>query len=145
MRKICIPLTLLALLTTTVNASPIYKWVDKQGAVHYTAVQPIENTSRVVQYHTSALPSETPDPSLVGGNGEKLGSLKIEATELSRKQTAVKLSATECATVTADLTSLRSGIRRKRQLPSGETEVLDDKTRSEEIQKAENVLKLGCS
>jgi glutaredoxin len=107
MKIITISLVTLALLAPAANAQTMYRWVDKDGKVHYSDQPPPKEIKKVAQPRLSTSTIETGGPS-------------FEAQQAAKDFPVTLYSApdctSECATARAFLT--------RRGIPFGESRVV---------------------
>ena len=119
-------------------AVPIHKWVDSNGMVHYSNVAPENGKTQLLEYkglgNTSNLNKKEESKS---GEVDPEVKKKIEAEKEMARQ--------NCIRSRESIQMLESGVRISRVNAKGEKEVLDDKGRAEEMERAKKAVKDWCN
>ncbi len=168
MRRLC--LTLAALLfTVTLHgaAQAQWKWRDSQGRVTVSDLPPPRDVaekdilSRPAPPARRAAPAPVPAASAASAaaSGADSGKARVdpelearkrkaEQDQLAlRKQEETKLAAARaenCERAKVQLRTLESGVRAVRVNEKGEREILDDKQRADEMQRARSAMASDC-
>jgi hypothetical protein len=135
-------------------SAQLYRWVDKDGRVHYTSTPPPAG----VQSRALAAPSASPPPA---AQEERKGPLtpaeqeaefrkrRLEEQKAQEKSAATaKEEATKqanCQHAREGLTALESGERIARTDAQGQRYYLDDDARGAEIRRAQRVVQEWCN
>lgn len=89
MRAMIIKVSLLLLLSTSVLAGQVYKWVDAQGVTHFDAQPPAGQSSTPIETKTPPAPAATPQSSPPTGTDSKQkaadAKVKQEVTEIQER------------------------------------------------------------
>ena len=119
-------------------AVPIHKWVDSNGMVHYSNVAPDNGKTQLLEYkglgNTSNLTKKEESKS---GEVDPEVKKKIEAEKEMARQ--------NCIRSRESVQMLESGVRISRVNAKGEKEVLDEKGRVEEMERAKKAVKDWCN
>ncbi|MDH3320783.1 MAG: DUF4124 domain-containing protein [Betaproteobacteria bacterium] len=145
-------------------SAQLYRWVDKDGRVHYTATPPPPGvTSRTLRTPSAAPPTSAPDDTAkdAAGTEARKGPLtpaeqeqefrkrQLEAQKAREKEAlAAKDAETKqqnCARAQEALATLESGQRVSRTNAQGERYYLDDEARAREADAARQAVRDWCS
>lgn len=89
MRAMIIKVSLLLLLSTSVLAGQVYKWVDAQGVTHFDAQPPAGQSSTPIETKTPSAPAATPKSSTPTGTDSKQkaadAKVKQEVTDIQER------------------------------------------------------------
>jgi hypothetical protein len=146
-----------ALALATAASAQLYRWVDKDGGVHYTSTPPPSDVrSRSIAVPSPSAPAAPADEA----NAERKGPLTPAEQEREfrkRRQEAQKAEEKAAAAVQEQaakqencrraqetLATLQSGQRISRTNAQGERYYLDDNARSGEVQAAQRAVQEGC-
>lgn len=160
---------LLLLLTlaccAALPAAAQWKWRDPSGIVQYSDVPPPPSIAdkdileRPVRRAAPAASAPAAAASAASGPAPAAGEPELEARrraaeQKARQDTAAKAKAEDdrlkayraesCERARQQMRTLESGIRISRLNDKGEREVLDDKDRSVEMQRARNIIAADC-
>ncbi len=161
----CVAALGLVALCSPAEAGVQWKWKNANGAIQYSDRPPPAGTpesailarppsykppvSRAVSDAASAsvtpagAASATVDPALEArrkkAEEEKQTKKKAEDEKIAAQK------ADNCQRARGYQRSLQDGMRISRTLPSGEREVLDDKARAEEMQRARSIIASDCA
>ncbi|QYK02291.1 DUF4124 domain-containing protein [Shewanella psychrotolerans] len=143
-RKSYYTLLFIVLLSPTVFATTIYKWVDENGVTHYSQEMPPEK-------HTEKLYSEDIEPKKVGSVSPKSSKpIEPKKTELEAAATKIKSKDKEQAQMICDsakhqLNVLETHTRLTRKNEqSGEMERMTEEDRQAQIASQKERIRLFC-
>jgi hypothetical protein len=168
MRRIALALCLAALASTaSAQQSPSqWKWRDAQGQLHISDMPPPASVpgSAILERPTdvrrlgravppaplkaqegaasAARPAQAVDPELEARR-KKAEDEKTTQQKVAQEKDAA-LRAENCSRARGHLAALNDGMRMTRTNEKGEREVLDDKGRAEEMQRARSVMASDC-
>ena len=152
------------LLYTAVASAQLYRWVDRDGRVHYSNTPPPAG----VKSRTLAAPASAPVPPATNGEGAPDASAKdaskgpltpaeqeqafrkrqleaqkaAEKAEAERKESMAKTAS--CERARENLRTLESGQRVSRTNAQGEREYIDDAARARETESARQAVTDWC-
>lgn len=153
------------LVFTAVASAQMYRWVDKDGRVHYTNTPPPAG----VKSRTLATPATPSAPSAAAGEGapdaaardarrgpltpaeqeQEFRKRQLEAQKSAEKAAAerkdAEAKAQNCERAREYLRTLESGQRVSRTNAQGEREYLDDAVRERETQAARQAVSDWCN
>ena len=140
-----------------------WKWKDANGAIQYSDRPPPPGTPEsAILARPSAYkpPVARPAPEAASAAGSTPASTTVDPTLEARRKKAEDekaksrkadedrvntQKAENCQRARGYQRSLQDGLRITRTSPSGEREVLDDKGRSEELQRTQDVISANCN
>lgn len=151
------------LAVSATAAAQLYRWVDKDGRVHYTATPPPAGATKSRTLQTPATPPSVPaaDGDAAAKDAGPKGPLtpaeqeqafrkrQLEAQKaaekaaLARKEAEAKQQ--NCTRAREYLRTLESGQRVTRTTAQGEREYLDDAARVRETQSARQAVQDWCN
>lgn len=161
--KLALLITCLAVLTglsTSVTAEKYYKWVDKNGATHYSANPPSDISATLIKIKagnpekiTDQSDSST-NSSIESNKTDESSTIESAESPLTQSQTSeiqepteeqLAVQRTNCATASRKLIALENA-GRVRQLDgqTGEYRYLPDEKKRAEISKMRNYLRSNC-
>lgn len=158
-------LCLLLLLTLASGAQAQWKWKDSTGNVQYSDRPPPPGTPEkdilqkppqryqpvVIRPYGASAPEAASAPASAASRPDAQAQARQRQQEQEqaakqkdeeRKQAAIR--AENCKNARAQLQTLESGVRIKRNNEQGEPIVLDDKQRAEEAQRARTLIASEC-
>jgi len=163
----CASLLMLSLVATPAQAGTQWKWRDAGGAIQYSDRPPPPGTPdsailtrptaarqvRVVDVtpaasgsaagNTSAnTPAKAVDPELEARR--KKAEEERVARQKAEEEKQAKVRADNCERARGYERSLKDGMRIARTNDRGEREILDDKARSEELQRTQETIQSNC-
>lgn len=144
--KRCLPFCLL-LLSFSAHAG-LTKWVDAEGKVHYSDEPPPANVNAktlAVPKAASGVPAEK---TYVEQEAERKKTLKTrEETEkkAAKQQEDAAAKQKYCASLRSNLATLEKGSRIATLNEKGETVIMDDSTRQQQIEEARKQLSTNCN
>lgn len=160
--RLCL-LGLLALAATAASAQSIWKWRDRDGHVMVSDRPPgaeIPDRDILQRPHATHPPVASGDaasPPAVPASAGTDKDLEARRNKLAQAQAADKEAkanaakervsaekAQNCQRACNQLQMLQSGVRMARANDKGEREFLDDKTRSDEIARAQQQISANC-
>lgn len=141
MKHFCAVIFLGSLGFASAHAVPIHKWVDSSGVIHYSNVPPVSGAkSAVMEYkgvgNTSQITKKDAD-------GKESPSVSPEVTK--RISEEKEIARQNCIRSKESIQMLESGVRISRMSAAGVRETLDEKGRSEELDRAKKATKDWCS
>ena len=143
-----------------------WKWRDKSGIVQYSDVPPPPSIADKDILERPAAPvrraaaASAPPPAAAASVAPASGDAELENRRKSIEQKAQEEAAAQkkvegdkvaaqraesCQRAQAQMRTLDSGIRLSRVNEKGEREILDDKDRSVEMQRARNIIAADCA
>ena len=150
-----------AVCAQTAPLPPLWKWIDAGGQVQFSDLPPplsvperdiLERPTRQQQRAAAlaAAAASAPtsigqartDPELEARRKRAADEQAAQQRQLLDRDSAVR--ADNCQRARAHLAALNDGLRMTRTNAQGEREVLDDKARAEEMQRARGVLASDC-
>lgn len=162
-------LAVVSLMAVTAVTAATWKYRDAQGRVVVSDMPPpasvqekdiLERPNQVVRRTAAAAPASTASapaaPTLQGGGAttqqtdpelEARRKKMTEEEQAKQKQQQEKDAlqrADNCSRARSHLAALNDGLRMSRTNAQGEREVLDDKARAEEMQRARQVIASDC-
>ncbi|MEO8718646.1 MAG: DUF4124 domain-containing protein [Burkholderiales bacterium] len=158
-------IVILALMLAFASAASaqMYRWVDKDGRVHYTTTPPPPGvTSRTLQAPSASPPAAAPDDAAkdAAGKEERKGPLtpaeqeqefrkrQIEAQKAREKETTAardtEIKQQNCARARDAQATFESGQRIGRTSAQGERYYLDDEARAREADAARQAVRDWC-
>lgn len=144
------PALLLTLLLATPlpHASDIYKWVDDDGQVHYTQMQPSGRPSERLK--GAAPPADDPQAARsdlqrqLDAFDERRAQRDEAFAEQKRKEEIAEIRKQNCETANKNLANLRRGGNTVYMTPEGEAVRLTDEERAKRIATAKQNIKDNC-
>lgn len=119
-------------------AVPIHKWVDSNGMVHYSNVAPDNGKTQLLEYkglgNTSNLTKK-----------EESKAVEVDPEVKKKIEAEKEMARQNCIRSRESVQMLESGVRISRVNAKGEKEVLDDKGRAEEMERAKKAVKDWCN
>jgi len=141
----------------TALAGQVYEWKDSAGKTHYSDRPPAGVNAKATQFRTGAAKPPPAAPA-AGGQGapqtwaERLKQLNEKQAEKQKQEADTKQKAEEdkrrqeaCELAKRQKQMLESGQRVRRVNENGESVVLDDAGRAEEIARMEQDIARACS
>jgi hypothetical protein len=128
----------------------VYKWVDDNGAVHYTQVPPQNREYETLKQATAPPAGDDPD-SIRSNLKEQVDAMdkqqeeKQEEVKDARQWSRIqKLRRENCAIATQNLANLNQGGQKAFMTPDGEVLRLSDDERASRIDQANMQIKENC-
>ena len=152
----------LSLMANSALAGSIYKWVDKDGVVHYGQLPEGENATELSRQNRpeaeqdsdSASDEQTAQPGdEVKNPNAQYDALRKEnemaRAEIERQNAEIakrneEITKTNCTTAQKRLTSIQNGGRMYSVNDKGEREYWDDSRRNSEVQTAQDAIDKWC-
>ena len=139
----------LALAASTASAQ-MYKWVDRDGKVHYgNTPPPGSKTSAVTAPASSAGDAKKKDPLTAAEQEQEYRKRQQEAEKAGKKseqEQQAKVQKNEgCERTKEYLNTLQSGQRIARTNPSGERYYMDETQVAQEVAKARQAVQQACT
>lgn len=120
----------------------IYKWTDSNGRIGYGNIPPGGDSS--VKSFVSKTRNPEPVVNNVSNTKEALSTEEREKKIAADREKEAKIASQNCSKSKESLQMLESGVRVVRYNAQGEREVLDDKTRTVEMENAKRSIKEWC-
>lgn len=124
------------------------KWVDADGKVHYSDEPPPANVNAKILAVPKAASGVPAEKTYVEQEAERKKALKAreEAEKKSAKQQEDAAAKQKyCASLRSNLTTLEKGSRIATLNEKGETVIMDDATRQQQIEEARKQLSANCN
>jgi len=135
-------LILLAIFPLIAISSPVYKWVDEAGIVHYTQTPPTRGNAVILSPQLPEVPPSQPDsPPQPPQNSAPKPDPRAEQEKLRQ---AEEERQNRCAIAQARLQELNNSRRVAVQDASGEYRRIDDDERAVLISQAEEIIRQDC-
>lgn len=133
-------------LCGTAYASQYYKWVDKQGVTHYSATPPAKGKGKPVKIHTGTGMTVAAEktPAAPEANTSAAKEPKVDTNALADKlneEARIKL----CEDSRKNYKILMQNARIRMVQEDGETRVIGEEERQQQIKNAEKTIKETCS
>jgi hypothetical protein len=166
MRRTALALCLAALATVAgAQQSPTqWKWRDASGQLHVSDMPPpasvpgsaiLERPTDVKRPGRNVPQPSTPPASAAAAKPAGSGDAELDARrkkadeektvqQKAQEQKVAQERSENCTRARSQLTALNDGLRIVRTNEKGEREVLDDKTRAEEMQRMRSVMATDC-
>ncbi len=140
------------IIATMAQAEEVYKWTDKNGAVHYGEFPPGSGPSKTIQTPTTARPAEdaeaaTGDASLDNQKKalEGMSEERIKKKEAKEKADKAQQEATKrCNTAKGRLAIFEDGGRIQEAGPDGKLHVLSDAELKTGVVEARKLVEKFC-
>jgi hypothetical protein len=134
------------------HATPFYKWIDEQGATHYTQAPPPQKYSKKINVNSIApsgsanaaqnLNAETKTDLKEDDDSEKAADkAKAKAADDAARRAK---NAPQCQQLKANLALLQSGRRLRESDAKGETSYVTEAQKATQIQQANTQIQKDC-
>jgi len=137
----------LACVLSPVAVAQLYKYVDKDGKVHYTDQPPSSVDPKTMKVQSAPTPGAVPEKSaLERAKDEEKAKAKGKEDPKKAEQMAKEAAAKKerCASSTARFQQFSEGGRIYKVLPSGERAFMEDSEMEAERDKAKKVMDESC-
>lgn len=148
MRRLLLLAGLLCACAGSADAGQIYKWVDAQGATHFTSQPPLAGASSVVPAakqppaaEPTAAPATSPD---AAPTGQVPSQADIDARVREDVAKKEKERADYCTTLRTNLSQLRNNPRVRVAEKDGEARRITEEERQAKIAEAEKAIAENC-
>ena len=140
------------IIATMAHAEEVYKWTDKNGAVHYGEFPPGSGPSKTIQTPTTARPTEEPEAASDGAPLDKqkkalegMSEERIKKKEAKEKAEKAQQEATKrCNTAKGRLAIFEEGGRIQEAGPDGKLHVLSDAELKTGVVEARKLVEKFC-
>ncbi len=148
--RLSILLVLCVFAVTAVAATKVYKWVDKEGNIHYSEQKPVNQPSATLHIK-EVKPTPLPEKAMTESEAES-DQAEDEGQAQQRAEAEKALAAADrvnrqklCQQAKANRDALNASVRVSRIDPdTGEQVRMTDNERVEALQKAEQAIKDYC-
>ena len=142
-----LPVACLLLLSFSAHAG-LTKWVDAEGKVHYSDEPPPANVNAKVLAVPKAASGVPAEKTYVEQEAERKKALKNKAEseqKAAKQQEDAAAKQKYCASLRSHLATLEKGSRLATYNEKGESVIMDDAARQQQIEEARKQLSANCN